>query len=66
VIEGEALASRGEQLVKGLMICGREFSSDILFLFFFAQLCFGVSWMGSWLWRPNMVVLLIREEEGEK
>jgi hypothetical protein len=48
------------------MICGREFSSDILFLFFFAQLCFGVSWMGSWLWRPNMVVLLIREEEGEK
>jgi hypothetical protein len=68
VIEGEALTSGGERPVKGPMICGGEFSEDILLLFFFTHRCFGVSWRGSWLWRPNVVVLLIGkgEDEGEQ
>jgi hypothetical protein len=47
------------------MICGEEFSGEILLLFFFVQRCFGVSQMGLWLWRLNVVVLLIGEGEDE-
>jgi hypothetical protein len=36
------------------MICGGEFSSDILLVF------------GLWLWRLNVAVLLIREGEDER
>jgi hypothetical protein len=35
VIEGEAPVSRGERPAKGPMICGGEFNSEILLLFFF-------------------------------
>jgi hypothetical protein len=57
VIEGETPASRGERPGNGPMICGGEFSGEILLLFFFTQCCFGISRMGSWLWRPNVVLV---------
>jgi hypothetical protein len=37
VIEGEASASRGEQLTESPMICDREFSGEILLVFFFSH-----------------------------
>jgi hypothetical protein len=39
VIEGEAPASGGEQPTNDPMICGEEFSGEILLVFFFAHRC---------------------------
>jgi hypothetical protein len=54
VIEGEAPMSGGERSMKGPMIYDGEFSTNILLVF------------SLWLWRLNVVVLLIREGEDER